>query len=215
VRAVGNRIDQVAQLRLQAGLAPQQKTRANAARLARLEPFGIAPGTVLEYAIACFKREIEPVVRRVAMLKHIDHAQTLQVVLEPAPLAHAVVQRLLPRMAKRRVPEVVRQADRLHQILAQPERACNRAPELRHLQRVREPCAKQIAFVVHEHLCLVFEPAECRRMHDAIAVALVVAARRIGRDRVTPPSRAVRVAGVGSQFGLHGQIRFKRRLVKR
>ena len=46
---------------------------------------------------------------RVAFLELVDHAQRLQVVLEAAVFAHALVQRVLAGMAERRVAEVVRQ----------------------------------------------------------------------------------------------------------
>ena len=63
----------------------------------------------------------------VALLELVDDAQRLQVVLEAAVLAHAVVQRVLAGVAERRVAEVVREADRLGQRLVQAQRARDRA----------------------------------------------------------------------------------------
>src|SRR5690606_22677586 len=75
------------------------------------------------------------------------------------------------------------------------ERAGNRAAQLRDFERVRQPCAKQVAFMIEEDLGLVDEAAKRRRMDDAVAVTLVVVAR--GRRRLAAPTspRCRRVAG--------------------
>ena len=129
------------------------------------------------------KHEVQAVERRVALLQLVDHAQALQVVLEAAVARHAFVQRVLAGMAERRVAQVVRQRDRLDQVLVQPQRPRDRTAQLRHLDRVREPRAEQVAFVVQEHLRLVDQPAERGGMDDAVAVALELGAgrrRRLG-----------------------------------
>lgn len=138
------------------------------------------------------------------LLQFVDHREALQVVLETAVLAHALVQRVLPGMAEGRMAEVVRQRDRLHQVLVQAQVARHRARDLRDLEVVRQARAKQVALVVHEHLGLVFEAAEGRRMDDAVAVALEFGARggrRLGM------AAAARVRGMG---GVGGEVRFER-----
>ena len=131
------------------------------------------------------------------MLELVHHAQALQVVLEAAVLRHAGIERVLARVAERRVAEVVRQGDRFHQVLVEPQRARDRAAELRDLQRMREPRAEQVAFVVQEDLGLVDQPPERGGMHDAVAIALERVARRRRRFRMAPAARSRRVAGVG------------------
>src|SRR5262249_37118015 len=64
------------------------------------------------------------------------------------------------------------EADRLDEVLVQAQRTRDRARDLRNLERVREARPIEIAFVVHEHLRLVDETAECGRVDHAIAVAL-------------------------------------------
>ena len=96
--------------------------------------------------------------------------------LEAAVFAHAVVQHVLAGMAEGRVAEVVREADRLGQRLLERERARDRAPDLRDLDRMREPRAVHVAFVVDEHLRLVDQAPEGVRVNDAVAVALEFAA---------------------------------------
>src|SRR4030095_7193997 len=63
--------------------------------------------------------------------------------------------------------------ERLGQILVQSEHAAYRARDLRHFERVRQPGAVIVALVLDEHLGLVLEAAECRRVDDAIPVTLI------------------------------------------
>ena len=66
-------------------------------------------------------------------------------------------ERVLARVAERRVAEVVREADGLDEVLVQAQRARDRARDLRDLERVREPRAIQVALVDSR------TPASCRR----------------------------------------------------
>src|SRR5262249_44223109 len=141
---------------------------ADVAELAR-----VFQGAMLEYPLARLEREIQTSEARVPFLELVDDAQRLEIVLEAAELAHAIVERVLARVTERRMSQVVGEADRLDEILVQLERARDRARDLRDLERVREPRAIQIALVVHEHLRLVDEPAERGCVDHAIAVALV------------------------------------------
>ena len=100
---------------------PSQETLRHAAGLAALQALGIRARAVLEDALARLEAEVQPVEVGVALLQRVDHAQALQVVLEAAVLAHAVVQRVLPGMAERRVAQVVRQRDGLDQVFVQPQ----------------------------------------------------------------------------------------------
>src|SRR6185436_19125966 len=110
--------------------------------------------------------------RGVAVLELIDDAQRLQVVLEAAEIVHAVVQRVLTGMAKRRVTEIVGETYRFDEVLVQAQGARNCAGDLRYLEGVREPRAVEVALVVDEHLRLVDEATKRRRMDHAVAIAL-------------------------------------------
>ena len=63
-------------------------------------------------------------------------------------------------MSERRVAEIVRQADCFRKRLVQPERHGNRASDLCNLQRMRQPRAIQVAFVIDEDLRLVDQAAK-------------------------------------------------------
>ena len=66
---------------------------------------------MLQDAFAHFERQVEARELGVALLELVDDAQRLQVVLEAAVVAHALVERVLARVAERRVAEIVREAD--------------------------------------------------------------------------------------------------------
>ena len=121
----------------------------------------------------------------------------LRVVVEAAERLHRQVQRLLPGVAERRVPKVVRQRQRLGEVLVQPQRAGDRAGDLRHLDRMGQPGAVEIALVVDEHLGLVLQFSKCRGVDDAVAVALPGRARGRLRLRVQPAATGLGAHGVG------------------
>ena len=145
--------------------------------------------------------EVEAVEGAVALLELVDHAQRLQVVLEAAVLLHALVQRVLPGVPERRVAEVVRQRDRLDEVLVDAELPGDRATDLRDLERVRQARAEEVAFVVDEDLGLVLEPAERAGMDHAIAVALERGPPGRVRLGVTPAARELRMRRVGREAG--------------
>ena len=152
-----------------ARVARVQKSLANVTQFAC-----IRCRTVFEDALAGFEHQVQAGKLRVLCLQFIDHAQRLQIVFETAEIAHAGIQRILPGMPERRVPEIMRKADRLGQRLVESQRRRSRAPDLRHLKRVRQPRSVQVAFVIDEDLGLVNEAAKRRRMDDAVAIALVL-----------------------------------------
>ena len=110
--------------------------------------------------------------------------------VEAAEPRHALVERVLAGMAEGRVAEVVRQRQRLGQVLVEPEGAGQRPGDLAHLDGVGQPGAEMVALVIDEDLRLVLEPAEGGGMDDPVPVALELAAGRRDRPRGT--------AGLGS-----------------
>src|SRR4051812_29146902 len=82
------------------------------------------------------------------------------------------VERILPGMAERGVAKIVRQRQRLGEILVETERAADRARDLRDLQAMGQPGPVMIALVVHEYLRLVLQPSKGGRVDDAVPVPL-------------------------------------------
>ena len=62
-----------------------------------------------------------------------DDANGLRIMIEPAIGRHQIAKRILARMAKGRVAQIMGQRNRLGQILVRPKGAGNRAGHLRDL----------------------------------------------------------------------------------
>ncbi len=119
------------------------------------------------------------------------------VVVEPADVAQRRVERLLPGMAERRMPEVMGKAQSFGQIFVEAQRTSNGTADLRHLDAVSQPDTEMVAVGGDEYLRLVAQAAKGDRVDDAVAVALediaraarsgvgfrVEAATRLGRKR--------------------------------
>jgi hypothetical protein len=197
VVVVGDRIGEVGELRLERGLASLEEALSQLAEAAC-----VGGRAVLEDALAGLEGQVEPGELRVALLELVHHPQRLQVVLEAAELAHALVERVLAGVAEGRMAEVVGEADGLGERLVQSQRAGHAARNLRDLERVRQPRAVQVALVVDEDLGLVHEAAEGRGVHDPVAVALILRAVPRRRFREAPPARGALVLGVGREAGI-------------
>ena len=104
-------------------------------------------------------------------------------------------------MAEGRVAEIMRERQRLGEILVETQFAGDRAGDLRHLDAVGEPGAVEIALVVDEDLGFVLELAEGAAVDDAVAVALPGRARlrlRLGVQATAGGILAHGPAGQGS-----------------
>ena len=99
------------------------------------------------------------------------------------------VERLLTGVAERRVAEIVPEADRLDEVLVQPQCAGDAARDPGRLERVGEPGAVMVAGRIDEDLGLVHQPSEGLRVHDAVAVALKRRAQEARLLRLRPPAR--------------------------
>ena len=212
MRVVGDLVGQIGQLGLERGRTPEQEALADPTRLARLQPFGIGTRAMLEDALARLEAEVEPVEGRIALLERIDHAQALHIVFEAAarlvrPRRRCLrlvalqtgIERILAGMAEGGMAQVMRERDRLDQVLVQAQAARDAARQLRHLERMGQPGAEQVALVVQEDLGLVDQAPERARMDDAVAVALEIVARRRRPLGKAPPLAACRIARIDLQ----------------
>ena len=84
----------------------------------------------------------------------------------PEPTAEHVVERVFPGVAEGRVAHVVTEADRLDEILVQPEGARDDSRDRGRLEGMRHSRPVVVAARVDEHLRLSLEPAERLRVHD-------------------------------------------------
>ena len=139
----------------------------------------VVAGRVLDDPLSNLPREIQAGKIRIALLQDVHDAHALRVVLEAAVLLHQPVQDLLAGVTERSVAEVVGERDRLGQVLVEPESARDRARDLGRLHRVRQAGAVVVAFVVHEDLGLVLQPAKRRAMDHTVAITLERQAERV------------------------------------
>ena len=102
-------------------------------------------------------------------------------------------------MTERGVAEVVGKSQGFGEIFVETQRPGDRAGDLRHFKAVRQPGAVMIALVVHEDLSLVDQPAEGRRMNDAIAIALKRRPHRMLRFRMEAPAGLLRPRRIGRE----------------
>ena len=71
---------------------------------------------MLLQTFADFERQIQTREIRICRLQQLDHAQALPVMVEAAVFAHAFREHLFAGMSERRMPEIVRERNRLGQI---------------------------------------------------------------------------------------------------
>ena len=133
-----------------------------------------------------------------AVLEDVDDAQALLVVIEPA--RYELVDDPLPGMPERRVAQVVPERDGFGQFLVEPQDLGDAPGDLRHLERVREPCPVVVAGGREKHLRLVLETPERLAVDDAIPVALkggLMASSASGRRR---PRESALLAASGARM---------------
>ena len=151
---------------------------------------------VLDQPFQGLRRQVQPVEPRIAPLEPGDDAEGLQIVVEAAEPGQRLVERRLAGMAEGAVAEIVRERDRLRQILVDPQRPGDGTGDLRDLQGVGQPGAEMVALEVDEYLRLVFEAPERDRVDDPVAVALVDAAQVARGLRHCAAEAGLRSAGV-------------------
>ncbi len=127
---------------------------------------------VLDHALAHLPGEVQPGEFRVALFQLGDDAQGLPVVVEAAVIPHQPGQSHLAGVTEGGMSQVMRQADRLDQVLVAAEGTGDGPADLGDFQRVGQAGAEVVAFVVDEDLGLVFQPPEGRGVQDAVPVAL-------------------------------------------
>ena len=103
-------------------------------------------------------------------------------------------------MTERRMTEIVCERQGFREVLIEPKRARQRAGNLDDFQRVRQPRAVMVAFVIDEDLRLVGKPPEGRGMDDPVTVAPESIACRADRLGVEPAATLRRIGGINCPF---------------
>ena len=136
----------------------------------------------------------DPVAHLPGQVQLLGDAQRLLVVPEAGaePLAQALVEGLLARVAEGRVAHVVAEPDRLGEVLVQPQRAGDAAGDPGRLQRVGHPRPEVVAGRVDEDLRLALQAAKRLGMEDPVAVVLERRAQTALVLLARAPARLVR-----------------------
>ena len=127
--------------------------------------------------------------------------------LETAVRPHRLVERVAAGMAEGRMAEIVRERQGLGEIVVEMQRPRDRARDLRHFERMRQPRPVMVAFVIDEHLRLVLQASECGGVNHAVAVALERRSRRAFWLRVAPSTAAVGSASIRRERRGIGHLR--------
>lgn len=117
--------------------------------------------------------------------------------IEPAVTPKRRIECGLAGMSEGRMAKIVREAERLGQVFIEPERARDRAADLRDFQAVGQANAEMIAIGRDEYLRLVAQSPKRNRVNDAITIALESCARSARFAdwfEMTPTERRRRVA---------------------
>jgi hypothetical protein len=140
----------------------------------------------------------------------------MKVVVEVLPeRAHEAIQFLFASVGQRWMSYIVRQGQRLGQILVDSKDSGHRARDLRYLDGVGQPVAEMVGEAGSENLGLVFEAAERPRVDHAIAVTLEFTAVGMRRLGISPASAAIgwksemdesRGGSSRSYFATHGGV---------
>jgi hypothetical protein len=181
VGVVGDRVGGIHHLRLEQGRLARRTGDAGRLRVEDL------PG------------EVEAGKPRIAGFEQLHDPQRLGVVVEAAAVGKEEIEGVFPGMPERWMADVVREGERLDQILVEGQSPGQGARDAGDLEGVCEAAAVVVAVVAGEDLRLVSEPAEGRRVDHAVAVPLVGAAEGVGGFLVDSPHR------VGSVHRPRGQ----------
>src|SRR5262245_33035979 len=109
------------------------------ASLVLLGKNGACPFGVLQYPVAYFPGEVQPIATTFQLL---DHAEALLVVAKSA--RNNLVKNGFSRMTKRGMSQIVPQTDRFRQVLVQPECSADGTSNLSDFQSVRQASAVMV-----------------------------------------------------------------------
>src|SRR3982750_2508470 len=92
-------------------------------------------------------------------------------------------------MGERWMPDIVGQRKRFRQVFVQCQRSGDSTSNLRDFNRVRQSVAEVIGIRSGEDLRLVFQPAKCPGVNDAVTGALEIVAIRMRQLRISAAAR--------------------------
>ena len=158
--------------------------------------------TMLDDGLPDLPGQVQSIEFAVAFFQHVHHPQGVGIVVETSMVGHQLIESILTGVAEGRVPEIMRERNRLDKILVQSKGPGYRTRNLRNLEGMCQAGSIMVAFMVDENLGLVLKPAESRRVNDPVAIALEIGSETGIGFRMPPPAAAIAAAGIGSQGGI-------------
>jgi hypothetical protein len=115
------------------------------------------------------------------VLKQVDDAQTLAIMVETPVILHAFGKNGFSRMPEGCVAKIVGEYDSFGEVFTESKGTSNGSRDLRAFDRMGQSVSIMIILDMNEDLRLEFEPAKGPRMYDSISIALERAAVGVGR----------------------------------
>src|SRR5277367_6836339 len=123
----------------------------------------------------------------------------MQIVVEEQPMTtHCRIQGLFPCMAERRMPQIMHQGQRFHEVHIQAKLRGNRPGDLSDFNSVGQAAAEVVGIAACENLRLGLQSAKSAGMNNAVAVPFKVVAIRMKKLGMAASARlfhAYRIVG--------------------
>ena len=193
---IGNIVGQGRNLRLGTGIGFQLQIVAGVVFGQRIGQRARYGAVVFGQCLQRFPCQVQPVPFGVMPFQRCDDANGLCVVVKTAIRCHAVGQRVLAGVAKRRVPQIMGQRHRFGQFATQAQCPRDGPRHLRDLDRMGQAGAKIIALMLHKNLGLVFQPPKGGGMDDPVPIPLITGTKRafvLGMEPSPGPCRIGRI----------------------
>jgi hypothetical protein len=113
--------------------------------------------------------------------------------------AHHGIECLFSCVTERRVPYVMHQRQRFHQVHIQPKLPSYGSSDLRHLNGVSKPVAEVIGVALGENLSFILKATERARMDNTITIPFEFISVRVSGLGVSAATRCIGVNRVFSQ----------------
>ena len=192
---VGDFIGHIDQLRLQRGLQIQQVFPQFLVALPVILP------RMLDDPLPYLEGQVQAGKCDVSFLQLLHDSQGVQVVVETLPVGlHQTVKQGFPRMAERRMAQVVNQRQGFHQVGIQPQSQRHGAADLCDFERMRQAVAKMVGVAAGENLRLVFEAPKGTCMDDAVPVPFKVIPVGVGRLPIPAAAALLHPHGIAGQL---------------
>ena len=147
---------------------------------------------------------------RITLLKVLHNTKGMKIMVEaPSMTTQTLIQSPLAGMAKRWMPNIVDQSQRLSQILVQAKLSRGSASDLRDLDRMGQATTEVVRRAAGEDLRLTGKTAEGTGPHNTFPVALERRTRRTGRSGIhANPKRIPGPSGnrTAMQIDRHGLL---------